>query len=430
MSIYLPLNCLTRVPISHTSLLSASRYPRSHLSDIMADYSHTKLSTFEQCRYKYKLKYIDKVKTEDRTRSIETFMGSLVHEALEKLYTDLGYCKVDSLDDIVDFYNRRWDEDFNDSVTIAKKEYAAENYRAIGEKCIRDYYESHKPFDDMTILGLETEDAYILPNGRTYDVRIDKLACKGDEYFVCDYKTNGRMKEQIDADKDRQLAMYMAWVRDNYSDAKSIILIWHMLRFDKDVTSSRTDEQISSLVDETVKLIDEIESCDSWPLNVSNLCDYCEFRHLCPEFRHLYVVEEMTPEQMKEDRIVPAIDEMASIDLRIKELDSQIKDLKAEKESISERLIGYAVENGLDALYGTEIKCSVKRKDDISVSEDNKEKLKSTLLEKGMSDYLQIGSSKLYSDVRKGALSDTDVLSLIEAKENYSITTSKIKDKK
>ena len=49
----------------------------------MAVYSNSKLSTFEQCRQKYKFQYIDKIRIPGE--SIEAFLGSRVHEALEKL---------------------------------------------------------------------------------------------------------------------------------------------------------------------------------------------------------------------------------------------------------------------------------------------------------------------------------------------------------
>mgnify|MGYP001609271620 FL=1 len=54
----------------------------------MTSYSHSKLGTFQQCKYKYKLQYIDKIKV-DIPDTVETFMGKLVHKVLEKLYKDL-----------------------------------------------------------------------------------------------------------------------------------------------------------------------------------------------------------------------------------------------------------------------------------------------------------------------------------------------------
>jgi hypothetical protein len=58
----------------------------------MTVYSHSRLSTFEQYPYKFKLRYIDKVETEVE-ESVEAFMRVRVHEALEKLKSDLRYQK-------------------------------------------------------------------------------------------------------------------------------------------------------------------------------------------------------------------------------------------------------------------------------------------------------------------------------------------------
>ena len=64
----------------------------------MVVYSHSRLSTFEQCPHKFKLQYIDKVETEVE-QSVEAFMGVRTHETLEKLYRDLQYQKENTLDD-------------------------------------------------------------------------------------------------------------------------------------------------------------------------------------------------------------------------------------------------------------------------------------------------------------------------------------------
>jgi hypothetical protein len=64
----------------------------------MTVYSHSRLSCYEQCPARFKLQYIDKVETEVE-QSVEAFLGVRVHEALEKLYRDLGFQKKDSLED-------------------------------------------------------------------------------------------------------------------------------------------------------------------------------------------------------------------------------------------------------------------------------------------------------------------------------------------
>ena len=49
----------------------------------MTCYSHSRIGTFEQCKYKFKLQYIDRVKVDVPT-TVEAFMGNLVHQTLNK----------------------------------------------------------------------------------------------------------------------------------------------------------------------------------------------------------------------------------------------------------------------------------------------------------------------------------------------------------
>ena len=59
----------------------------------MPSFSHSKISSFEGCKLRYKFQYIDKVKVEAED-TIETYLGSMVHEALEKLYRDKRFEKL------------------------------------------------------------------------------------------------------------------------------------------------------------------------------------------------------------------------------------------------------------------------------------------------------------------------------------------------
>ena len=114
----------------------------------MAIYSHSKISTYENCPYQYKLKYIDRI-TPDIQNTIEAFMGDVVHRSLEKIYKELKLQKENSKQEILDFFNNIWEKEYSDDIVIAKEELGltAENYRKMGEKYISDYYDTYKPFN-------------------------------------------------------------------------------------------------------------------------------------------------------------------------------------------------------------------------------------------------------------------------------------------
>lgn len=61
----------------------------------MPIYSHSRLSTFETCRLKYKYTYIDRIRKEGE--GVEAFLGSRFHEMMEKLYAEIKF-KTATLD--------------------------------------------------------------------------------------------------------------------------------------------------------------------------------------------------------------------------------------------------------------------------------------------------------------------------------------------
>lgn len=385
----------------------------------MTCYSHSRLSTFETCKYKYKLQYIDKVKVETPT-TIECFMGDLVHRTLEKLYNDLKFQKMNELKELLTFYNETWQKEFTEEILIAKTEYTAENYRKMGEKFITDYYNHYKPFDQMVILGLETQDRMTLSDGNQYHVRIDKLACVGDTYYVCDYKTNSRMKEQEDADEDRQLAMYSIWVKDKFKDAKKVILLWHMLAFDKEITSERTEKELQKLHNDTVALIKEVEECKDFPTNVTGLCNYCVYKEICPSFKHEVELEFKSAEEFTEDFGVKLVNEFSKAD-------AMEKEAKQKKEEIKEKLIEFAKQKDINVVYGSNQKVSIKPYEKV-IYPDNKEEIIQMLKDKGLYETFSMPCyAKLNSAILKKNIDD-EIIKQVGKGEDFRISLSKRKE--
>jgi len=250
----------------------------------MARYSHSKISTYENCPFQYKLHYIDKVKP-DAPNTIEAFMGSMVHEALEKLYKDRQEGRHNTIIDIKIFFKETWEKNYTSDILIVKYGMSEQNYKQMGWNFLKNYYDSIFLHDQLDIIGLETEDLMELADGSHWSIRIDKLGRDREgNYYVCDYKTNSRMKEQVDADEDRQLAMYSIWVKKNFKDVKSVKLIWHMLAFNETVISERNskqEERLEQEIIEKIKAIEQAEKDCNFPKNPSKLCDYCLYRKTC-----------------------------------------------------------------------------------------------------------------------------------------------------
>ncbi len=252
----------------------------------MVTYSHSRINTFFQCKYKYKLNYIDKIRTP--FESIEAFMGSRVHEALEVLYTAIQHGTTLTKENLLKAYLERWTKRWKPSITIAKEHMTPDDYKHHGLTTLMTYYDQYVPFTKLITLGLETRDILPLADGKSYHIRIDRLAKDTDNnYYVIDYKTSRLAKSQSDVDKDTQLAMYALWVKNNHPDAKTVTLLWRFLTPNTEVTSVRTDEQLHILKQTIETNIDTIESCTDYPTTISKLCDYCEYKQQCPAWTNV-----------------------------------------------------------------------------------------------------------------------------------------------
>ncbi|MBU4069574.1 MAG: PD-(D/E)XK nuclease family protein [Nanoarchaeota archaeon] len=243
-------------------------------------YSHSKLSTFEQCPFKFKLRYVDKIIPEIE-KSVESFLGSIVHNTLEWLYLQVQKNNVPELDDVILHYTSEWHENYTHDIKIVRFDMTAQDYFSKGIQFIIDYYMKHKPFGDNT---LEVEKKIIV-DLEDYKIQgyIDRLVFnpEKDEYEIHDYKTASSLPNQEHADKDRQLALYSIAIKKTFG--KDVKLVWHYLAHNKKITSRRTDEQLEDLKKEILELIKKIESTTEFPANKSGLCGWCEYKNMCSE---------------------------------------------------------------------------------------------------------------------------------------------------
>ncbi len=330
----------------------------------MPTYSHSQLSTYETCPHQYRLAYIDKIKVE--TEGIEAFMGSRVHETLEKLYRDLKVTKLNSLEELITFYHQSWDKNWSEMVQITRKEYRAEDYRRLGERCISDYFKRYYPFDQGKTLGLEENIYFPLEEEKGYWIKgfIDRLTLVDDGILeIHDYKTSNRLPSKEEVESDRQLAFYQMGVEGRWKDIREIQLVWHYLTFDTEIRSSRTPEQLHRLRQETLDLIQRIETDRSFSPKEGPLCDWCDYQGLCPKRKHRVVVETLPLNEYLQEEGVHLVNRYVELKERKRRLNEE---LDAEIAKIEEALYAYAEREEIDAIYGSDhvarIKIEIKEK--------------------------------------------------------------------
>ena len=250
----------------------------------MPSYSHSKLTTYQQCPQKYKFRYIDEIPPP--IRGIELHLGTTVHSALEKVYTDARQGQVTSLDDLLAFFREKWDESYSPQMRIVRARTTASTYYDLGRQMLKDYHWTFHPFTQSTTLELEEKFLFPISEGQEIRGIIDRLAKNADGTLeIHDYKTSRRLPDSSQVNNDAQLALYEIAIRHRWPESGNISLIWHYLAFDKEIKITKTAAQLETVKRNTLGLISRIEAAKSFPVQVTPLCNWCEYKEICPAMK-------------------------------------------------------------------------------------------------------------------------------------------------
>jgi putative RecB family exonuclease len=253
---------------------------------VAALYSHSRLSSFENCPKQFEFRYVQKIPSE--SESIEAFVGKRVHEILERLYLFVGRGQIPGVERVVDRYQKLWEETWDaERIRIVREGTPASFYRELGERCLRGYYMRHYPFDADETLGIEKRVVFSLDPAGEYRMQgiIDRISRARDGVIeVHDYKTGARVPSQKLLDSDRQLALYQIGLAREYGEGQTFRLVWHYVAKNVIRTSTRSTEDLEALRGATIERIDEIQAAEAYPPRRSALCGWCEYKSLCPEW--------------------------------------------------------------------------------------------------------------------------------------------------
>jgi putative RecB family exonuclease len=250
----------------------------------MAVYSNSKIETFEQCRLKFKYRYIDKIIPEI-AKGIEAHLGDMVHRTLEWLYIQVMKNAIPSVNDLISFYSEKWQEIYSPDMPIVNKTMTAKDYFNRGVEFLINYYMKYHPFQDNTIATEKRIEIDLdgIGNKRLIGY-IDRLAhnLENNEIEIHDYKTSNTIMTKEKVENSRQLSIYSLAIKEMFGKEKNVCMIWHFLAHDMKICLRKTNEQLEQLRKEIIELIEEIERTRDFPPTKSQLCYWCEYMDICP----------------------------------------------------------------------------------------------------------------------------------------------------
>lgn len=238
----------------------------------MLKLSHSSLSAYSECPFKWKLKYVDRVP--ERPKHYFSF-GTAIHSALQAMYEGEACLPVG---DVIDEFLLAWSPDgYKDGKAEAKAQRE-------GQDMLREFHARFAP-EWSKPLAVEVEflfPVYHVPV-RGYVDRVDILP--DGSLHVLDYKT-GRDVAPDRAATDDQLTMYQMAVEHLFPESRvgrlSLLHVptrtWHS-------SPSRGAEACRLLRNRLLEVARAI-SDSQFPCSPSSgACQWCDHKALCPAWR-------------------------------------------------------------------------------------------------------------------------------------------------
>ena len=334
--------------------------------DRSSKFSPSKLGVYQNCPRRYQYRYVDKISRARKTP--ETVVGVAVHSAFEELYALVSGGKVPTLDELQAIYEREFADGWDETVVEKDARFVKADWLKVGSGCVELYYNGHQPFTEDRTVAIEKRVGFpIMVEGREYRIEgfVDRLALAPDGAFeIVDYKTAKSLPNQEHADADWQLALYELAVRREWPDTKEVRLKWHYVRHGKTLTSVRDSSAREKLLSDASALIAKIKHDHEFATNQTPLCDWCEYRDLCPVFAHPLKVAALPPAERKKDGGVKLVEAYAEIEGRRRKLKDELKALEGEREKVEGELADWAQAEGVATVAGEKASATVTIKDE------------------------------------------------------------------
>lgn len=393
----------------------------------MPKYSYSRLTTFDNCALQYKFNYIDKI-GKDFENSIEAFMGSKVHTALEELYLKQKMGEVLSLEKLLAIYRTEWKKDFSEEIKIVKKDLNEKNYFNLGIKYLSDYYKHYHPFNQDYTVGLEMEINLDLNKDSQYNITgyVDRLSIKDNVYYVHDYKTSNTLPNDKEINDNKQLAIYAIAIKEKYPNVENVVLVWHYLAFDTEIRLTKQENDYDKLKKELIEKINYVESLsqEDFKPKESILCEWCAYASNCPVKKHQIKTKQLGIEEFQKDYGVNLVNQYQELILQKDKISEQLAELE-------NKIYDYAKREGLQNISGALTSLRIFEYSGVTLPTKGTPKyeaLKKILQENGLEQLLSIDSYWLSKSLNTESLDkkvSDQINPLIEKKQSKKIYLGK-----
>jgi putative RecB family exonuclease len=243
-------------------------------------YSFSRVKCFQQCPLRYRFRYLEGRK--EAFRSIESFLGSTVHDVLEWLYTRRG--DGDDLDEaaILEEFARRWTDGRDRTVAVIRVKDGDDDYLRLGREMLSRFFNETFTRDLSQTVSLEQRLSMRLSDTVLFTGFADRVGRtdKG-RLFVIDYKTSRTEGDESEFSEGLQAPLYAACVLDHHADDEALAG-YHYLRRGTTRWQPVDRDRARQLMQRFLQIVEEVEAANEFPARPGVLCSWCGFNAICP----------------------------------------------------------------------------------------------------------------------------------------------------
>jgi putative RecB family exonuclease len=243
-------------------------------------YSFSRIKGFHQCPLRYRYRYLKGLK--EAFRSIESYLGNVVHDVLEWIYEEREKRESPSLDAALKLLADRWTDGLNDEVAVIRCSDHADAYLVTGREMLERFYRGTFIKDRSTTVALEQRLNYRLADDIVFTGFADRIGrTENGRLFVVDYKTSKKEGDNSEFSEGLQAPLYAACAMRN-NDETEALAGYHYLRHESTRWQSVDGARASELLDRFHQLAVEVKSATEFEPQPGILCAWCGFNAICP----------------------------------------------------------------------------------------------------------------------------------------------------
>jgi len=315
--------------------------------------SYTRISLYQSCPLCYKLQYIDGLKLKDKWY----FSFGLTIHACAEYFFKVRVPPPPSLDELLQFYEKSW---LGEGYESAKEE---ARYRAYGREILTRFWQIHTanfkmPFAVEKNFRIDIDGVKLVG----YIDRVDKL--DSGRLSIVDYKTNQEPFTTADLAQDLQLTLYQLAAEQMWQLPVERLTLYHFRSNTPFSCAARNEARLEEARHLVLTVAENIAG-QRFPASENQYCP-CDFAEHCPYYRHQYMIPK--PE-LAEQGVLPGLAVAEAVD-HYASLQAQIKELQSQLEEIKQMIIDFCQAEGLNRVYGTGHAITYKTVEKIGFSQD------------------------------------------------------------